>query len=184
MQKIAPLVSRLKYFTEKFKPSNASERASLATAKSALGTLGTENDGNGLNVSGASLNKNYNSSGLTLGDGNGSAIRLDFKAIGIASRSMGDNTSSFLGAAVLGHEATHAWQNRTFGSFNNNLSVEFQRERQAYTVESYVDPFYGTPAFPLAGRSNFIERGAQNSCMQVFLNNVNANPAPFTGDCK
>jgi RHS repeat-associated protein len=183
-KEIAPLVERLKYFTESFRPHNAAEQTALATAKSALKTLGTENDGNGLKVSGVSLNADYNGSNLTLGKGNRSEVRLDFKAINVAAKSMGDNSKNFLGAAVLGHEATHSLQDKTSGPINNDLSVEFQREKQAYTVQSYVDSFYGTQEFPYGGRSSYINNGAKQSCQQMFIEGINFSAVPFTGDCR
>lgn len=181
--KIRKYVARLRYFVGHFRPGNSSDATARDAARLELGVIGDENDHNGLTIKNEDLNNgDYGNHELVLGQGGAHQIFLDFRAISLASGRMEDNDSTFLGSAVLGHEALHSLQEQRFGSIGGNLSIDYQRERQAYALESRVATFYDIRLFPFGGRESYISSGARASCQAYQAERIQ-DGGRISGEC-
>ncbi|HEY0598182.1 RHS repeat-associated core domain-containing protein [Sphingopyxis sp.] len=135
---------------------------------SLLGTLGTENDGNGVFVFNAVLEKG------TLGDtgpvGSRYDVRLDFGQI----RSMRGNTGYAGAAAVLGHEVRHVQQFQAGNRLETRKDL-LRWETGAYRAGATILEGLGVGG---AGQPSYLDVRAEgrigNAAMQNCLNAVTA----------
>lgn len=179
-EKIADFLGAIDFFLEHFSPKSEKDKSTASRLAKSIEALGKENDGKGPKISLASLNTDYNSRSLTLGSGDKNHIKLDMKAINLAAPKNDKDGSRFIGAAVLAHEATHSFQDKTQGSNKNNLHIIFNREIEAYSAGALVNQFFGNGIFINSKRDSYIIEGAKSSCWSLGL----SNSGIFQGSCR
>lgn len=161
-------IARIRREIVRAKNSEPLNLARNRVISSLLGTLGTENDGNGVSISNQALEKG------TLGDAQPAAggynVRLDFSQI----RSMRGNVGYAGAAAVLGHEIRHVQQFQAGNRLETRKDL-LRWETGAYRAGATILEGLGVGG---TGQPSYLDTRAEgrigDAAMQNCLNAVTA----------
>jgi RHS repeat-associated protein len=143
-------------------------------------SLGRPSDGNGVVIRNASLEGEL---GNTRTGGRGQInIQLDLADIRRA-----EARGQVSGAGALAHEVTHGLDDRRLGAHISSLPHLMQRERRAYSVQSFVDQYLGArsfvwfPGISDQMRVNRVEQAAHHSCASFAEDIQTDDPRQYRG---